>query len=171
MAMIAIDFDDRTILDALRELSLRAHDLGPALREIGVVLVDSTQRRFDTSTGPDGARWEENSDTTILEYLGGMKGAYGKKGGLTKKGMAALLGKKPLLREGFLQGTLSWQIDGNTLLVGSPQKYAAAQQFGAEKGSLGKGAPWGDIPARPFLGVSDADEETILDLLRGYLVP
>ena len=50
--------------------------------------------------------------------------------------------------------------------VGSTRIYAGAHQFGARRGACGtnkKGAPipWGDIPARPFLGVSDADKKTI----------
>lgn len=52
--------------------------------------------------------------------------------------------------------------------IGSPMKYAAVQQFGASKRQFGK-APWGNIPARPFLGVSGEDRRTILDILQGYL--
>jgi phage gpG-like protein len=48
--------------------------------------------------------------------------------------------------------------------------YAAAQQFGMKKGyagrnSKGRPIPWGDIPARPFLGISDYDKATILDFI------
>ncbi len=54
--------------------------------------------------------------------------------------------------------------------IGSPSIYAGTHQFGAAKGAFGstsKGAPipWGDIPARPFLGLSDADEADIRDLI------
>jgi phage virion morphogenesis protein len=176
MAMITIAFDDRAVLDALRDLSARAVNLRPALKEIGEDLVASTKDRFNTSTGPDGQRWEPNSETTVLGYLAGVKGAYGKKNGLTQKGMKALLGKKPLVRDGYLQDTLNYQVDGDTLLVGSPQKYAAVQQFGAKQGEFGQNRrgrpiPYGDIPARPFLGVSDADQRSILETLGHYLVP
>jgi phage virion morphogenesis protein len=171
MALITITYDDRAELDALRELAARAVNLRPALLEIGEDLMPNTKDRFRTSTGPDGQRWAANSETTILAHLTGVKGAYGKKAGMTQKGMTALLGKKPLVQGGYLQDTLNYQVDGDTLLLGSPQPYAAVQQFGAKKGSLGKGAPWGDIPARPFLGVSDADQRSILETLGHYLVP
>lgn len=51
---------------------------------------------------------------------------------------------------------------------------AAAHQFGMSQGYAGKtkrGAPipWGDIPPRPFLGVSEEDGDRILDILRDYL--
>jgi phage gpG-like protein len=59
--------------------------------------------------------------------------------------------------------------------VGSSRIYAAVMQSGAATGSLGAysgvkknghafggAAPRGDIPARPFLGVSSEDEANIL---------
>lgn len=30
--------------------------------------------------------------------------------------------------------------------------------------------PWGDIPARPFLGASDDDQANIVSLVRSYLL-
>ena len=58
--------------------------------------------------------------------------------------------------------------------VGSTRIYAGTHQFGAQRGAYGtntKGAPipWGDIPARPFLGVSDADKKTILEIINKHL--
>ena len=43
------------------------------------------------------------------------------------------------------------------------------QQFGAKRGQFGA-APWGDIPARPFLGASDDDQANIVRLVRSYLM-
>ena len=57
--------------------------------------------------------------------------------------------------------------------------YAAVQQFGARAGSLWSGkdrrgrnakAPWGDIPARPYLGLSAKDERNIMEIVRDYLL-
>lgn len=52
--------------------------------------------------------------------------------------------------------------------------YAATMQFGASKGAFGRTKvngpiPWGDIPARPYLGISAEDETNLLDELRGWL--
>lgn len=177
MSMITIEFDDRAVLAALEALARRAEHLGPALKEIGEDLTASTKARFNTSTAPDGSRWAPNSQTTILGYLAGKSGTFGKKTGkLTQKGAGYAMSKKPLVRDGFLQDTIDYQVDGNTLLVGSPQKYAAVQQFGAQQGEFGRTRrnhpiPFGDIPARPFLGVSDEDERSILETLGHYLVP
>ncbi|MEW6416167.1 MAG: phage virion morphogenesis protein [Pseudomonadota bacterium] len=176
MALIQIDVDDREVLDVLAKLARRAGDLSPALRQIGEDLADSTQRRFATGTAPDGSRWAPNSPTTLLRYLASKdrpKGVFGKRDGkLTARGIGVALGKKPLVDSGNLASTINYQVvdGGRTLLVGSPQKYAAVQQFGAKKGSLGKRAPWGDIPARPFLGISADDRRSILDVLQAYLL-
>jgi len=169
MQTIDVDTSDLAGLDDLVD---RLEHPGILLQEIGEELVDSTDRRFETSTAPDGTRWAPNSETTILQYLEGKSGAIGKTGRLTKKGAGAVMAKRPLIGETRnLSTTISYQVvdGGRTLLVGSPQKYAAVQHFGADKGSLGRNAPWGDIPARPIFGISPEDERTILELIEGYL--
>ena len=50
--------------------------------------------------------------------------------------------------------------------IGTNKIYAAVMQFGAAKGAFGTDAggssiPWGAIPARPFLGISDQDRTNI----------
>lgn len=171
MALIEITVDDREVLDVLAKLARRAGDLSPALREIGEDLTASAQRRFATGTSPDGARWAPNSQTTLLRWLGGKDRPKGLTGKLTKTGIGAVMGKKPLVDSGNLAGSIHYQLadGGRTLLVGSDAKYAAVQQFGAQRGSLGGGAPWGDIPARPYLGISANDRADILEVVRGYL--
>lgn len=175
MALIEISVDDGEVLAALDRLAKRAGDLSPALRQIGEDMVASTRQRFASGTAPDGARWAPNSPVTLLRYLGSAdwpKGLFGKRDGkLTSKGVGMALGKKPLVDSGTLASTINYRIadSGRVLLVGSPQKYAAVQQFGARRGSLGKGAPWGDIPARPFLGISEDDRRNILEVVAQFL--
>lgn len=121
-------------------------DLSPALRIIGEKLVESTQQRFESGTGPDGQKWEENSPVTV-----------------DRKGR-----NFPLVDEGTLMESISYALISNDALeVGSSMEYAAMQQFGGTKSEF----PWlwGDIPARPFLGISSDDESKILDILRDHL--
>jgi phage gpG-like protein len=51
--------------------------------------------------------------------------------------------------------------------IGSAEPEANLQQHGGTKAQWPH--LWGDIPARPFLGVSQADEENILDIVSRYL--
>lgn len=81
---------------------------------------------------------------------------------------------KILTEEGRLRRLLSIQAGKDYVEVGSTRIYAGTHQFGARRGAYGatrRGAPipWGDIPARPFLGVSDGDKKTILEIIQKHL--
>lgn len=170
--MITITIDDKQVLDTLGELSQRLVNLQPALREIGVELVDSTKRRFATATSPDGTPWAPNSPrSTIPLYLGAFGGSYKKDGTLSKSGAARSAAKTPLTGETkALRTTINYQLaGGNSVRIGSPMVYAAMQQFGGTT-SPNSMIPGKSIPARPFLGVSTQDKATILDIVGGYLV-
>jgi phage virion morphogenesis protein len=157
-------------LGELKDLLQRVDDLGPALREIGEDLTESTKQRFASATDPDGTPWARNSVVTLERY--GAMFARNKDGTMKPGGVRAMGAKKPLTGETrALQTTINYQVTGpTTVTIGSPMVYAAVQQFGAQAGSLGPKSPWGDIPARPFLGLSPADEQGILDVVRGYLL-
>lgn len=170
--MIKVEVHDKEVGQALDRLFRSTQKPRPVLEQIGEILVDSTKRRFASSTGPDGQRWAPNTETTILRYLGVYKGSFGKRDGrLTKKGAERASSKRPLIGEtGSLSSQISYDVDGSgTLFVGSSMIYAAAQQFGAKKRKFQGKAPWGDIPARPFLGISDQDRANILDTISDYL--
>ncbi|MDT3707430.1 MAG: phage virion morphogenesis protein [Thiobacillus sp.] len=171
--MIKIDITDNGVQEALNRLANAGNELRPVLEHIGEFLVDSTRQRFATSTAPDGTRWAPNTETTILMYLGRYKGSFSKRDGLlTKKGAGRATGKRPLIGEtGDLSRQISHHIEGkDTLYIGSSMIYAATQQFGAKRREFQGKAPWGDIPARPFLGLSESDRRTILDIIGDFLV-
>lgn len=151
--MIRIHIDDRQIQQALRRLQEAAGDLTPALEDIGEYLARATRQRFADGEDPEGNRWAELSDATIA-----------------RKGHA-----KPLIGETGLLRKIRYQLEGtDTVVVGAGAEYGATHQFGARKGQFGKTRkgrpiPFGDIPARPFLGVSDEDRNAILDILAEHL--
>ncbi len=145
--MAEIEIDDEEIRRALRNLQAAASDMSPALKEIGERLTESTKRRFGTTTGPDGNLWPLNSPVT-LQY---------------KEGNRPLTGET-----GALMDTIRWQLQGDDAVeIGSPRGYAAMQQFGGAKAEFPH--LWGDIPARPFLGVSDDDRDTMLDIIQAHI--
>jgi phage virion morphogenesis protein len=141
-----IEYDDDDVRNALQRLISIAGDASPALRDIGEILVPSTRRRFSTKIGPDGEAWEGNSPVTIA-----------------RKGR-----DNPLVEHGDLYRQIHYAlIGGDTLEVGSSLPYAAMQQFGGTKAEF----PWlwGDIPERPFLGVSEDDKEAVLDEIQAHI--
>ena len=77
-------------------------------------------------------------------------------------------GKRPLHGEsGSLAEQVYARVTGNDLIVGSTMVYAAMQHFGGKKSQFPH--LWGDIPARPFLGVSGDDQAQILAIIRNHL--
>lgn len=103
-----------------------------------------------------------------LVRVGDKKGYYRKDGRLAKKGIDAMMRKRPLAGEtGALATQIHYQVIGNTLEIGSSMEYAAMQQFGGRRAEFPN--LWGDIPARPFLGLSAADKNGIDQTIADYL--
>ena len=172
--MIQLKFDNAQVKSALRDLLSKTQDTRPLMQELGEHLAESTKQRFARSEGPDGEKWAANSDTTIGKHLGKTKGNYKKKGGLSAKGKRRKAGKKPLIGESKQLRNVHYRARKSELELGSRAIYAGVQQFGASKGAFGRTKrngpiPWGDIPARPFLGFSDDDRSVILDTIRRYV--
>lgn len=146
MSRVEIELDNRPVVEALQQLLDRTGNIDPALQEIGEYLVFTTKRRFATKTGPDGTPWDDNTELTQS-----IKGR-----------------NDPLIGEsGRLGNEIYYQARGGVLQIGSPMEYAAMQQFGGTREQFPH--LWGDISARPFLGVSSDDEEAVLDVLAEYL--
>lgn len=152
-AMLDVRLDDSQISRALTELTERVGDLRTPLLDIGEYLQQATDQRFRQQVAPDGSPWAPLSPTTLAR----------------KKGSR-------ILREsGLLQDTLRHQVDGDELRFGTDRPYGAVHQFGQSRGASGKNRrgspiPWGDIPARPFLGLSREDEDEILAIVSDYLL-
>ena len=169
--------EDQTVRAKLAELAQTgAQDLLPRL---GEYLASATKDRFATQTGPDGTAWQA------------LKPADAKRKKYTADKVLTLRG---YLRGGIhyqLDGP-------DAVLVGSNSKYAAIHQFGgtieqparqatvryrsvagrilfagkkhkrATEKNVTIGAHQVKIPARPFLGISDADDVRINAILREW---
>lgn len=179
MAQI-IELTDRSGLDYLHGLVARASDMRPVLLEIGEDMAESTKGRFASATSPDGTAWAPNSALTLERYSANF--ARKKDGEFTKRSAAKLANKKPGTGETRALGTaINYQLQGgDAVAIGSPMIYAGTFHYGAKSGEYGFGfyatregsfpLPWGDIPARPFLGVSGDDKANIVDLVHRYLL-
>lgn len=166
--MIEVKIDNKNVIDALDRLSKAAGNPRPAFLKIAERLVDSTKKRFVTSTAPDGSKWQPNSDTTLRMDL--HSGNHFKKNGsLKKSGSSYLANKKPLIGKTHSLATEIFKdVDSNGLRIGSRLEYAAMQQFGGTTSSRSM-IPGKRIPARPFVGISDSDETMILKTVNDYL--
>lgn len=175
-----IELTGRSGLDYLNALVARAQDMRPVLLEIGEDMAESTKQRFTTATDPDGNAWAPNSALTLARYSSMF--ARKKDGNLTKRSAAKLANKKPGTGETRALGTtINYQVQGSDAVgIGSPMVYAGTFHYGAKSGEFGMAGyrtrngvfpiPWGDIPARPFLGASEDDKANIVRLVQSYLL-
>lgn len=165
---ITIEHNSAEVRATLQRLhnAVGAAGMSGAMKEIGEGLVLTTRQRFVTSTAPDGTRWAPNAESTYLRLLG--KSSLRKDGRINARGTAAVTGKQPLVASGMLADTIAWQLIDGGVEISSNRVYAAMQHFGGTKAQFPH--LWGDIPARPFLGLSAEDERTVLDILDRHLL-
>jgi phage gpG-like protein len=91
---------------------------------------------------------------------------------------------------GQLRASITHEVKGNSVLVGTNKEYGAAHQFGAKipphtiQAKHAKALFWGgaahpvkkvslpeiNIPARPFIVVQDEDKQEILSAISRYLL-
>lgn len=142
----------------------KGEDLSGVFGEIGERLLESTTQRFKQEEAPDGTPWAPLKKSTINRKLlkGVRKGNNGKRSSTIKSGrwkpqVFRNFGNLRILHEsGNLQDTIAYQSDKQSVEVGSNRIYAATHQFGADDRK---------IPARPFLGLSEDDNQMIVELI------
>ena len=172
---IDITLDDRAVRAALNRLLQASADLTPAMRKLAGHLQDSAETTLASQTAPDGTPWKALTKVTQQQRK---QAGYG--------------AKQPILeRSGDLFNSIVSDYGPDYALAGTNIPYATTHQFGARKGMLAVlsviarkrkdgtvkrlkkpytlPVPWGDIPARPFLGVSHEDKQTILTTLNDFI--
>lgn len=170
-AKIEAELDDKEIQRAVFRLSTLGQNMLPVARAIGVGLVRNTQDRFRAARDPEGRPWKPLKPFTLEMKRGpGILRESAMRGGL----MASIAFRA----DGGTAGT------GATVQIGTNKVYGAIHQFGGTirpknpRGLLFFRTPggqvWGaarqvTIPARPYLGISREDQETIKDVLDAFL--
>lgn len=169
-----IEAQHQAVTAALTALQGKIEDMTPVLAAIGEDITERIKQRFGTATGPDGARWRSNAESTLMNYLQKRGGFSGKTGKITAKGQRLAANKKPLQGEsGDLARQIYPEATSHELTVGSTMIYAAMQHFGGKKSEFPN--LWGDIPARPFFPITPAGEfypseaDEIVDRISQYL--
>lgn len=128
-------------------------------------------RNFANETSPDGTPWASLRPLTVTRR--------------EAKGHTPI---RILRASGAMAAAINYAAADTQVQIGSPAVQAAVMQFGAEQGSFGAATgrtrpsekrpkshdyfahlPWGDIPARPFLGLSADDEQEIIRIAADWL--
>lgn len=114
------------------------------LSSLALEVEEITRERFDTKLDPEGKSWQRVAEKTLAYLQKRFPGA-----------------QPPLVASGSFRDTITSEARGaEATLVGAVKEYAAVHQFGW---------PEKNILARPYLGVSAADAETLADLAESFI--
>ncbi|MDI1471912.1 Phage capsid and scaffold [Thermodesulfovibrio sp. N1] len=145
--MIKIEIDDRQFREAIQKLIQRGIDRRPLMRNIAMIMHNAVEENFAQQGRPS---WRPLSPKTIKarQQKGYWPGSI-------------------LQMRGRLASSITAQSDNDKAMVGTNVVYAAIHQFG---GRAGRGHR-AEIPARPFLSLTEEDlndiKETVIDYLKG----
>lgn len=146
MAEMSITLDSSRLDAQLGALVARISNMTPLMSDIAELLLLSTKRRFASGEDPDGNAWLPLKDGS---------------------------GRHPLVLTGTMRDQIFAGSSSDFAEVSASAKQAPWHQFGVdpyqiETKNFGFVTHPG-IPARPFLGLSDADETGILLLAAAYV--
>ena len=155
--VLTYEIDDAALLAALGRMETAGGDLSPAMKEIATHLERSTRMRFETESGPTGAKWKP-SQRAIEE------------------------GGQTLTKSGDLRSSIKSAFTATTAEAGPERSfgsaiYAAIHQFGGViRPVKAKALSFGGrllaavtIPARPYVGWSEGDQKAAAEILTDHL--
>ena len=143
---IEIKIDNKDVDRKLLELAQKSENLRPLMKNIAGIFASATEDNFKNEGRPD--KWTELSEAT-------------KKQRTKKKKWPGQI----LQVSGQLASSISTQYDDESAIIGSNLNYAAIHQLGGQAGKNKKV----EIPARPYLKLTDDDFNEILDATKHYL--
>lgn len=138
--MIKITLNDTQAVKSLQQIASQLKQPRKLYGVLGETLKKIHTDRFKAETDPDGDKWQPLSNRTVE-----LKRKRGKS-------------SKILRQDGYLSDKTAYNYNDKRLEFGSDAKYARLHQFGGKAGS-GKKVT---IPARPWLGVGEKDEQLLL---------
>lgn len=144
--MVNITIDSARLMAALKRLAAAGRDLTPAMRKAAGVMADSVEENFEQEGRPD--KWKSLAASTIKQR--------------TKQGTWP---GKILQRRGNLARSITRHFDATSAVVGSNLAYARIHQLG---GKAGRGHA-SEIPARPYLKLTEEDEADIIKSFNRFL--
>lgn len=164
--MITVEINDAQISRAFQQLEAALTDMTQPMRDIGEVLVISTKDRMRDGQSPDGTPFAARSPVTLRAY----------------EKRRQKYGPKPLWLTGTMREGIAYDAGSDYVQITSSAIQSAVMHFGATQGEFGAWMgkdklgrthfhhiPWGNIPARPFLGISDQDRTNIVEIVGEWL--
>ena len=143
---IEIEFENKEENNALLKLAQKGENLRPLMKNIAGIFAYSTEENFKVQGRPD-------KQVDLAEST--------KKQRLKKRKWPGQI----LQVEGMLASSINTYYDNDSAVIGSNLPYAAIHQLGGQAGK-NKSA---EIPARPYLNLTEDDYKEILQETEKYL--
>ena len=144
---IEIKIDNKEVESRLLDLAQRSENLRPLMKNIAGIFAYSTEENFKNEGRPD--KWTELSESTIKQRT-------------KNKQWPDMI----LQVSGQLASSVNTYYDNDSAVIGSNLKYAAIHQLGGQAGR-NKSV---EIPARPYLKLTDEDFEEIIAATQNFLL-
>lgn len=142
---IEIKIDNKEVETKLLDLAQKSENLRPLMKNIAGIFAYSTEENFKEEGRP---KWENLKDSTIKQRT-------------KRKQWPGMI----LQVTGQLASSVNTYYDNDSAIIGSNLAYAAIHQLGGQAGR-NKTA---EIPARPYLKLTDNDFEEILHTCENFL--
>lgn len=138
--MIKITLNDTQAVKSLQQIASQLQQPRRMYGILGETLKKIHTDRFKVETDPEGRKWKPLASRTLE-----LKRKRGKS-------------TKILRQDGYLADKTAYNVSNDGVEFGSQEIYARLHQFG---GKAGRGKKV-TIPARPWLGVGEKDEQLLL---------
>ena len=154
-----VKIDDRDLREAIRKVSFAIDDMTPVFADIAGAMQEAAEDSLANEESPSGEKWARLSNTTKDDRE---RQGYGRDGPI-------------LQRTGRLVGSIVAEWGQDFARAGTNVAYATTLFYGAKKGEFGTGSrgtpiPFGDIPAREFLGISDEQASDFLSRVHQHVL-
>lgn len=149
--MFELELKDEDLRAALARLSDGLDDASDVMNELGFFLARSARDRIWKGLGaPDGTPWAPKSPFSKSKD------------------------RRPLYDTGEMSRDINHQYGTDWTEVIASGIQVRVMQFGASKGAFGQTKtgqpiPFGEIPARPFIGLSASDKAGIVEALQEWV--
>jgi phage gpG-like protein len=187
--ILRITIDDADVLNRINEITTRAQQLRPAMKNIGEYMLLTTRGRFDKEEAPDGTPWAPLKNKAAAFQKKSGQSAKVKSGKRNRKPFDRFAANRKILQDTkLLRDTINYQVNDNTIRIRPQQQYGKYHQYGTSpyvirpKNKRFLAFPAGDgstiftkrvnhpgLPARPFLGINEADIREINQIVSDHI--
>lgn len=150
MVWTRVKVDEGGVSRLLSRLLLNDAKRAQMLDQIGEASVREIKMHFINQKSPEGVPWKPS------------------------KRALADPSRPTLLHTLKLLNSITHKVSGGQVSAGTDDIRAGTLNFGARRGQYGAASngapiPWGDIPARKFIGVSSQNEIKVRDIVNSFL--